>query len=163
MNKALFAGSFDPLTCGHLDLIKRAAKICDELMVGIIVNPQKKPLFTIEERREMIAAATKDVPNITVDAFSGLLAEYVNEQGFNTVVRGLRSSMDFEYEIQMAQMNARLYDENVETIFLMTDPRFSFMSSSMAKEVCSLGGSIQGLVPDCVLEKMNEKYRGGKA
>ena len=142
MNKALFAGSFDPLTCGHLDLIKRAAKICDELMVGIIVNPQKKPLFTIEERREMIAAATKDVPNITVDAFSGLLAEYVNEQGFNTVVRGLRSSMDFEYEIQMAQMNARLYDENVETIFLMTDPRFSFMSSSMAKEVCSLGGSI---------------------
>ena len=163
MNRALFAGSFDPLTCGHLDLIKRAAKICDELMVGIIVNPQKKPLFTIEERREMIAAATKDVPNITVDAFSGLLAEYVNEQGFNTVVRGLRSSMDFEYEIQMAQMNARLYDENVETIFLMTDPRFSFMSSSMAKEVCSLGGSIQGLVPDCVLEKMNEKYRGGKA
>ncbi len=163
MNKALFAGSFDPLTCGHLDLIKRAAKICDELMVGIIVNPQKKPLFTIEERREMIAAATKDVPNITVDAFSGLLAEYVNEQGFNTVIRGLRSSMDFEYEIQMAQMNARLYDENVETIFLMTDPRFSFMSSSMAKEVCSLGGSIQGLVPDCVLEKMNEKYRGGKA
>ena len=163
MNKALFAGSFDPLTCGHLDLIKRAAKICDELMVGIIVNPQTKPLFTIEERREMIAAATKDVPNITVDAFSGLLAEYVNEQGFNTVVRGLRSSMDFEYEIQMAQMNARLYDENVETIFLMTDPRFSFMSSSMAKEVCSLGGSIQGLVPDCVLEKMNEKYRGGKA
>ena len=163
MNKALFAGSFDPLTCGHLDLIKRAAKICDELMVGIIVNPQKKPLFTIEERREMIAAATKDVPNITIDAFSGLLTEYVNEQGFNTVVRGLRSSMDFEYEIQMAQMNARLYDENVETIFLMTDPRFSFMSSSMAKEVCSLGGSIQGLVPDCVLEKMNEKYRGGKA
>ena len=91
------------------------------------------------------------------------MAEYVNEQGFNTVVRGLRSSMDFEYEIQMAQMNARLYDENVETIFLMTDPRFSFMSSSMAKEVCSLGGSIQGLVPDCVLKKINEKYRGGKA
>ena len=162
MNKALFAGSFDPLTCGHLDLIRRSSKLCDELVVGVICNPSKMPLFNIEERTAMIREVTADIPNVRVDAFTGLLADYVNQNGFNIVVRGLRSSTDFEYEIQMAQMNARLYADNVETVFLMTDPRFSYMSSSMGKEVCSLGGSIKGLVPDLILEKMLEKYDGGK-
>ena len=125
MNKALFAGSFDPLTCGHLDLIRRSSKLCDELVVGVICNPSKMPLFNIEERTAMIREVTADIPNVRVDAFTGLLADYVNQNGFNIVVRGLRSSTDFEYEIQMAQMNARLYADNVETVFLMTDPRFS--------------------------------------
>ena len=158
MNKALFAGSFDPLTCGHLDLIKRAAKICDKLVVGIIANPQKKPLFEIEERIALIEEECKGHDNISVESFTGLLADYVNDNDFNMVVRGLRGGTDFDYEISMAQMNARLYKEKVETVFLMTDPRYSFISSTIAKEVCSLGGDIDGLVPASVLRAMKAKY-----
>lgn len=154
--KALYTGSFDPLTNGHLNIIERAAKLYDELTVGIIVNPSKKCAFSLEERKEMIHTALAHLDNVSVDFFSGLLADYVNSNGFNVVVRGLRAAMDFEYEIQMAQMNARLFDERVETVFLMTDPQYSFLSSSMIKEVHSLGGSIDGLVPDVILEKMNE-------
>ncbi len=162
MRKALYAGSFDPLTCGHVDLIKRAAKLYDELVVGVISNPAKKPFFTEEERKQMIKGAIDYIPNVTVDSFSGLLAEYVNANRFNVVIRGLRGSTDFEYEIQMAQMNARLYKGKVETIFLMTDPSYSFISSSMAKEVYYLGGNIEGLVPESVLEVMNEKKNSGR-
>jgi pantetheine-phosphate adenylyltransferase len=154
--KALYTGSFDPLTNGHLNIIERAAKLYDELTVGIIVNPSKRCAFTLEERKEMIENVLSHLDNVKVDFFSGLLADYVNSSGFNVVVRGLRATMDFEYEIQMAQMNARLFDECVETVFLMTDPQYSFLSSSMIKEVHSLGGSIDGLVPDEVLKKMNE-------
>lgn len=159
MNKALYAGSFDPLTNGHLDLIKRASKLCGELVVGIIKNPQKTSLFTTEERIELIKRACKKLDNVSVASFEGLLADYVNENDFNMVVRGLRSGTDFEYELAMAQMNARLYKEKVETVFLMTNPAYSFISSSMAKEVASLGGNIEGLVPDCILEAMKSKYR----
>ena len=159
MLKALYAGSFDPLTCGHENLIKRAAKICDELVVGVIRNPQKQPYFTADERVAMIEETLKDIPNVTVDSFDGLLAEYVNNNGFNVVIRGLRGVLDFDSEIHMAQMNARLYQENVETVFLMTDPKFSFISSSMAKEVHSLGGSIDGLVPENVHKAMEEKLK----
>ena len=162
MSKALFAGSFDPLTNGHLDLIRRASKFTSEMVVGVISNPSKKPLFSEEERIEMIEEGCSDLDNVTVSSFSGLLADYVNDNGFDMVVRGLRSSTDFEYELQMAQINARLYRDDVETVFLMTDPKYSFVSSSLAKEVSSLGGDIEGLVPDCVLEAMNEKFRGGK-
>lgn len=161
MNKALYAGSFDPLTNGHLDLIKRASKMCHELVVGIIKNPQKTSFFTPEERMECIRKACRDLDNVSVTTFEGLLADYVNENDFNMVVRGLRSGTDFEYELAMAQMNARLYKEKVETVFLMTDPAYSFISSSMAKEVASLGGSIEGLVPDCILESMKNKYDNG--
>ncbi|MEG0291432.1 MAG: pantetheine-phosphate adenylyltransferase [Anaerovoracaceae bacterium] len=157
MNKALYAGSFDPLTCGHYNMIKRAAKLCDELVVGVIENPQKIPYFSASDRVDMIKEAVKKIPNVKVDAFSGLLADYVNKGGFNMVVRGLRGNTDFDYEIQMAHMNARLYEEKVETIFLMTDPSYSFISSSMAKEVFSLGGDIEGLVPNNVLKAMEEK------
>ena len=159
MLKALYAGSFDPLTCGHSNLIERASKICDELVVGVIRNPQKNPYFTVEERVTMIEEAMKDIPNVRVDSFEGLLAEYVNNNGFNMVIRGLRGVSDFDSEIHMAQMNARLYKDNVETVFLMTDPKFSFISSSMAKEVHCLGGSIEGLVPDNVLRAMEEKLK----
>lgn len=152
--KALYTGSFDPLTNGHYNIIERASKLYDDLTVGIIMNPAKKSLFSLQERKEMIEETMKPLGNVRVDSFSGLLADYVNKNGFNVVVRGLRSSMDFEYEIQMAQMNARLFNEAVETVFLMTDPQSSFISSSMVKEVHSLGGSIEGLVPDEILRSM---------
>ena len=157
--KALYTGSFDPLTNGHYNIIERAAKLYDELTVGIIVNPSKKSMFTLEERELMIRETLKGLPNVKVGNFSGLLADYVNDNDFNVVVRGLRAAMDFEYEIQMAQMNDRLFNEKVETVFLMTEPEYSFISSSMMKEVHSLGGSIQGLVPDERLKYMNDKIR----
>lgn len=160
--KALYAGSFDPLTNGHLDLIYRAANLCDELVVGVIGNPQKIPYFSIEERKWLIEQEIKDMQNINVVTFSGLLADYVNNNGFDIVVRGLRATMDFEYEIQMAQMNARLYKKNVETIFLMTNPNYSFISSSMIKEVFSLNGDVSGLVPETVLNHMILRKQGVK-
>ena len=153
--KALYTGSFDPLTNGHFNIIERAAKLYDELTIGIIVNPSKRSMFSLEERVDMIRETVRGLDNVKVDCFSGLLADYVNENGFNVVVRGLRAAMDFEYEIQMAHMNARLFNEMVETVFLMTDPKYSFISSSMMKEVHSLGGSIEGLVPDEILKRMN--------
>ena len=152
--KALYTGSFDPLTNGHYNIIERAAKLYDELTVGIIMNPSKKSMFTLEERELMIRETLKGLPNVKVGNFSGLLADYVNGNDFNVVVRGLRAAMDFEYEIQMAQMNDRLFNEKVETVFLMTEPEYSFISSSMVKEVHSLGGSIEGLVPDKILRSM---------
>ena len=155
MTKALYTGSFDPLTNGHFNIIERAAKLYDELTIGIIVNPSKRSMFSREERVDMIRETVRELDNVKVDCFSGLLADYVNENGFNVVVRGLRAAMDFEYEIQMAHMNARLFNETVETVFLMTDPKYSFISSSMMKEVHSLGGSIEGLVPDEILKRMN--------
>ena len=163
MIKALYAGSFDPLTNGHFDIIKRASGFCDELVVGVISNPSKMPLFSEEERISQIETICRGYTNVKAASFSGLLADYVNDNGFNMVVRGLRSSVDFEYELQMAQINARLYKGDVETVFLMTDPAYSFVSSSMAKEVSGLGGDISGMVPDVVLEAMNEKFRGGRS
>lgn len=159
--KALYTGSFDPLTNGHFNIIERAAKLYDELTIGIIVNPSKKSMFSLDERVDMIRDAVKSFENVKVDCFSGLLADYVNENGFNVVVRGLRATMDFEYEIQMAHMNARLFNDTVETVFLMTDPKYSFISSSMMKEVHSLGGSIDGLVPDEILKRM-DRLSGNK-
>ncbi len=158
--KALYTGSFDPLTNGHLNIIERAAKLYDELTIGIIVNPSKKAMFSLEERKSMIEETLSHLNNVKVEFFSGLLADFVNENGFNVVVRGLRAAMDFEYEIQMAHMNARLFNEQVETVFLMTDPNYSFISSSMMKEVHTLGGSIEGLVPEVILKRMNEKIEG---
>lgn len=157
--KALYTGSFDPLTNGHLDIITRAARMYDKLVVGIVVNPSKQPMFSLEERKDMIHKVTVGLPGVEVDHFSGLLADYVNDGGFDAVIRGLRATTDFEYEIQMAQMNARLYREHVETVFLMTNPNYSFLSSSMIKEVHSLGGSVEGLVPDIILEYMDKKNK----
>jgi pantetheine-phosphate adenylyltransferase len=153
----LYAGTFDPITNGHLDIIRRGAALCDELVVGILNNLSKRPRYTAEERREMICVSTKDIGNVVIDRFDGLLATYVNKNGIDAVLRGLRASMDFEYEIQMAQMNARLYGDGVETVFLMTSPAFSFLSSSLVKEVFNLGGDVEGLVPDPVLAIMKKK------
>lgn len=160
MDKLLYAGSFDPMTNGHLDLITRASKLCDSLVVGVLQNRSKGAVFTVEERMEMIRHSTRDLPNVTIDHFSGLLVDYVEKNGIHAVVRGLRATMDFEYEIQMAQMNARLYN-NVETIFLMTSPIYSFVSSSLVKEVYFLNGNIEGLVPDIVLDYLKQKTPSG--
>lgn len=157
--RALYTGSFDPMTNGHLDIIARASKMFDELVVGVIVNPNKKPLFTKEERVNMIEDVTAELGNVRVDCFQGLLADYVNEHHFDAVIRGLRATTDFEYEIQMAQMNDRLFHEGTESVFLMTSPEYSFISSSMIKEVVSLGGSVDGLIPERIMQEIKEKYR----
>jgi pantetheine-phosphate adenylyltransferase len=159
ISKMLYAGTFDPVTSGHLDVIRRASALTDELVVGVLNNSAKRCYFTSEERLEMIRFATKGIDGVTVDGFGGLLADYVKSSGVGAVIRGLRATTDFEYEIQMAQMNARLTDGAVETIFLMTDPKYSFVSSSLIKEVFILGGDIKGLVPDSVWEYMNAHRR----
>lgn len=158
MKKALYSGSFDPMTNGHLDIIKRSSKMFDKLIVGVINNPNKTPLFSVEERVSMINEAIKDHPNIEVEEFSGLLADYVNSNNFDAVVRGLRATTDFEYEIQMAQMNSKLFNPGTETVFFMTSPEYSFISSSMIKEVVSLNGSVDGLVPPVVLNEIKKKF-----
>ena len=157
MKKALYAGSFDPVTAGHLDVINRASRLCDILVVGVIENPSKTAAFSSRERMDMIKMSTEHLSNLQIDSFSGLLADYVLKHDITVVIRGLRATMDFEYEIQMAQMNARLYNDQAETIFLMTNPNHSFISSSLMREVFNLGGNITGLVPDCVLDMMKTK------
>ena len=155
--KALYAGSFDPITNGHLNIIERAAKLFDSLTVAVAVNPSKTGLFSVEERVEIARKVTEHIPNVTVDSFSGLAADYVNKNGFAAYVRGLRAANDFENELQMAQMNALLFTEGTETVLLMTDPEHSFISSSLIKEVASLGGSVEGLVPPYAAQKIREK------
>lgn len=159
MKKVLYAGTFDPVTNGHLDLIERASKLCDVLMVGVMENKSKKPFFTSEERQDIIKRSVAGLPNVKVITFDGLLADYVNSNQIEAVIRGLRATMDFEYEIQMAHMNARLYNKDVETIFMMTAPQYSFVSSSIVKEVFALKGDIEGLVPKAALEAMKSKYK----
>jgi pantetheine-phosphate adenylyltransferase len=153
----LYAGTFDPITNGHIDVIRRGSALCSELVVGVLNNLSKKPLFTVDERKEMIRVSTAGMGNVRIDSFDGLLADYVNRNGIDVVLRGLRASMDFEYEMQMAQMNARLYDDGVETVFLMTDPALSFLSSSIVKEVFVMGGNVNDLVPSGVLALMKNK------
>lgn len=159
VTKALYAGSFDPLTLGHLDIIERAANIFDELVVGVVVNLEKHSFFSFEERMDMIIKVTEHLPNVSVDMCDGLLAEYVNTHGFNVVVRGLRGVTDFDSEQQMAQLHQYLYKDKVETVFLMADSEYAFISSTMAKQVISLGGDGSKLVPPYVLEEMKRRVK----
>lgn len=131
----------------------------DEFVVAVVTNPNKKSLLPLDERMELISELTSDIGNVQVDTFEGLLADYVNANGFNAVVRGLRNSADFDYEITMAQTNADLFTEGTETIFLMTDPEYSYISSSTVREVASLGGKIDGYVPEIVADVVYDKYR----
>ena len=153
MRKAVCPGSFDPVTRGHLDIFERAAKMFDEVIVAVFHNPAKKPAFSMEERVQLLRESTHHLPNIKVDCFSGLLNEYVREQGTNIIVRGLRALTDFEYEFQRALLIKHV-DPNIETVFMMTSSEYSFVSSSATKELAKFGGSIHGLVPSGVEEQI---------
>jgi pantetheine-phosphate adenylyltransferase len=156
--KAIYPGSFDPVTNGHLDLIARAAKIFDHLVVAILRNSSKNPLFTVEERVAMLTEGIAEFDNVSVATFEGLLVDFAREQRAHAVIRGIRAISDYEYEFQMALMNRRL-DPDLETIFLMPDAKYSFVSSRLVKEVFRLGGSVDGLVPKFVIERMKDKNR----
>ncbi|WP_027623425.1 pantetheine-phosphate adenylyltransferase [Clostridium lundense] len=151
MNIAVYPGSFDPITNGHLDIIERASKTFDQVIVGILVNPDKKGLFSIEERERLIERVIKHIPNARVESFSGLLVNFMKERDIKVIIKGLRAVSDFEYEFQMALMNKKL-NPNIETLFMMTDAKYSFLSSSSVKQVAMFGGSINGLVPDEIIE-----------
>ena len=157
--KAIYPGSFDPLTNGHLDLIYRAAKIFDHLVVAILRNSSKDPLFSVEERVAMLSEGIAGFENVSVSTFDGLLVAFAREQRAQAVVRGIRAISDYEYEFQMAMMNRRL-SPDLETIFLMPDAKYSFVSSRLVKEVFQLGGSVDGLVPKFVVERMKDKTPG---
>lgn len=161
MRVGIYPGSFDPVTNGHIDIIKRSAKLVDTLIVAILHNSSKNALFSVEERIELLQATCGDVENLQIETFSGLLVDFAKEKNANVIVRGLRALTDFEYEFQMAQMNKHLHKE-LETIFLMTDVKFSFISSSTIKEVAMFGGSVCDFVPAIVAEKTLQKYKGGK-
>jgi len=158
LKKGIYPGSFDPVTNGHLDIIHRGSKICDKLIVSVLNNPNKKSLFTVEERVKMIKESTKQYKNVEVDSFSGLLIDYAEDQKADAIIKGLRAVSDFEYEFQMALMNKKL-SEKVETIFLMTSSNNSYLSSSLIKEVAKLGGCIAGLVPEEVKEAVYNKLK----
>ena len=156
LRKAIFAGSFDPITNGHLDIIERASKIFDELQIGVLYNPNKKGLFNFEERVKLIESCTSNLDNIKVVSFEGLLVDYCEANGIDTLVRGIRSSADVEYEIQMAHMNKEL-NSTIETIILPTSTKYSFVSSSLVKELVSFNADIKNLVPNVVLEELKKK------
>ena len=158
MLRAIYPGSFDPVTLGHLDIIKRSASMVDELIVGVLNNKAKSPLFSVEERVTMLGEVTKELPNVKVIPFAGLLVDFARQTESKMIIRGLRAITDFEYELQMSQMNRKL-EENVETVFLTTNLEYSYLSSSMVKEVAAFGGDISQLVPAYVADKVNEKMK----
>jgi pantetheine-phosphate adenylyltransferase len=159
MRRAIYPGSFDPITMGHLDIIERSARLFDEVVVALLLNIEKQPMFSTEERVEMIREAIP-LSNVRVGTFEGLLVHYAVQQQAQVVVRGIRAISDYEYELQMALMNRRL-EPNVETVFLMAGEAYSYISSRLIKEVFKLGGSIKGLVPPLVEERMHDKISNG--
>ncbi len=156
MRIAVCPGSFDPVTNGHVDVFERTSKLFDVLIVAVFHNPNKKPLFDMEERVELLRKATKHIPNVRIDCFSGLLNEYVKQQNSHIIVRGLRALSDFEYEFQRALLIKKI-DPVIETVFIMTSSEYSFLSSSGIKELAKFGGPITGLVPACVEDRIHEK------
>jgi pantetheine-phosphate adenylyltransferase len=158
--KALYPGTFDPPTNGHVDLIQRGAKLFDHLTVAILVNPVKNPLFTVEERAEMLKEVTAGIGNVSVATFQGMMVDFARQQGASAVLRGIRAISDYEHEFQMALMNRRLAPD-VETVFLQPAGRYSFVSSRMVKEVFSFGGDVGGLVPANVLKRLRARIKNG--
>ncbi|HVI71131.1 MAG TPA: pantetheine-phosphate adenylyltransferase [Pyrinomonadaceae bacterium] len=164
MRRAIYPGSFDPVTNGHLDIIERGCKLFDEIIVGILVNPDKQPFFTLEERHQMLNEVLPSISQgrctVRVDSFQGLLVNYAVAQQAGVIVRGIRAISDYEYEFQMALMNRRL-EPGIETVFMMPAETYSYVSSRLVKEVFQLGGAVEGLVPPVVEKRMKEKMRQG--
>jgi pantetheine-phosphate adenylyltransferase len=160
MRRAIYPGSFDPVTNGHLDIIERGCKLFDEIIIGILVNPAKEPFFSVDERRAMLGEVVQEINRgrceVRIDSFSGLLVNYAVAQQANVIVRGIRAISDYEYELQMALMNRRLEPE-IETVFMMPAENYSYVSSRLIKEVAQLGGSVTGLVPPLVEKRMKER------
>jgi pantetheine-phosphate adenylyltransferase len=155
VHKAVCPGSFDPVTNGHLDIIARASKLYDEVTVGVLVNKTKNGLFTLDERMDMVRQTTAGYGNVIVESFDGLLVDFAAARGIPVIVKGLRAVSDFDYELQMAQMNHSL--AGVETLFLSTNPLYSFLSSSLVKEVATYGGDVSGLIPEIVLKRLTQR------
>ena len=157
MNIWVYAGSFDPVTNGHFDIISRSSKLCDKLIVAILKNSSKNSTFDFDERIDLLRKVLKDVPNVEIQVFEGLLAKYVKKVGASAIIKGLRAVSDYEYELQMALLNKQLCP-SVETIFMTANMEYSYLSSSIVKEVARYGGDISGLVPDCIIEDINKKF-----
>ena len=158
MIKAIYPGSFDPVTFGHLDIIKRSAALVDELVIGILVNKGKNPMFSLEERLELLKEVTKDIPNVTVKFFDGMTVDFARQNGAKILIRGLRAVTDYENEMQIAQTNRTIAPE-IETLFLNTSLEYAFLSSTIVKEVASYGKDVSAYVPEVVQAKLSEKFR----
>ena len=159
MGRAVCPGSFDPVTNGHLDIVGRASRLFDEVLVAVLVNDAKTATFPVEERLEMLSDVTSDLPNVSVTSFRGLLVDLCRDRDIGTIVKGLRAVSDFDYELQMAQMNARL--AGVDTVFVPTSPEWSYLASSLVREVARHGGDVTGLVPSTVVPRLEARRRGG--
>ena len=156
MRIGIYPGSFDPVTLGHFDIIERASRMVDKLIIGVLVNGAKSPMFTTEERVNLIKKVTRNLPNVEVEANSGLLVDFAEAKGANVIIRGLRAVTDFEYELQIAQTNHKL-NSNVDTVFLTTSVEYSYVSSSIVREVASYGGDISRFVPECIVDEIYKK------
>lgn len=160
MKRAIYPGSFDPVTLGHMDIISRAAKAVDELIVAVLINSAKKPLFSVEERVSMLEEITRDIPNVKVKSFDGLLVDYAEREEADFIIRGLRAVTDFEYELQIAQSN-HIVNPKVDTLFLTTSLEYAYLSSTIVKEIASYGGDISHFVPEQLMERIYTKYNNG--
>lgn len=157
MKRALTPGTFDPITSGHLDIITRAAQLMDEVVVAVAASPKKHPLFTLEERAELVRQATAHLPNVRVEPFEGLLVDFARKMDATVVVKGLRAITDFEYEFQMTAINYEM-DPDLETLFIMSPPEYMYLSSSIVREIASLHGDVKQFVPPCVFEALTRKF-----
>ena len=162
MRVGIYPGSFDPVTLGHLDIIKRASNLVDKLYVAVIKNKKKKSLFTVDERLDMLERVTKDIHNVEVESFDGLTVEYAKQKDANVIFRGLRAVTDFEYELQIAQTNHQL-NPNIDTVFLITNVEYAYLSSSIVREIASYNGEIDRFVPELVLEDIYNKFKKGES
>lgn len=162
MSKAIYPGSFDPVTFGHLDIIKRSSAMFDEVIVGVLNNSTKKPLFTTEERKQMLEEAVKGLDNVRVITFDGLLIDFMKKNDISVIVRGLRAITDFDYELQIAQSNRKVSKETIDTVFLTTSIEYAYLSSSIVREYASYGTDVSDFVPAFVVEKLNERFNNTK-
>lgn len=160
MKRAIYPGTFDPITYGHVDIIKRSSKLCDELVVAVAYHTAKTPVFSIDERVEMIKSVTKDFKNVRVECFEGMLVDFVHSHKANALIRGLRTFSDFEYEFQLALTNRRLAPD-IETVFIMSSVENTFVSGSLLKQIASIGGDLSAFVPECIADKLKGKLKRG--